>query len=161
MTREWYLKNKEKCNARNIKWAKEDKDKVKIIQKKYKDNNKEKSKEYNNTYQLTANSIYSQLGKRKRRPVLITKEKFIKWYDTQEKKCGYCDIPVEKMAEFPLFFSGSINNRLSIDRIDNDKDYEEGNLILSCRRCNSIKSDFFSFSEMREIAQKYIKLKWK
>ena len=45
----------------------------------------------------------------------------------------------------------------TIDRLDNSKGYISGNLAMCCYRCNRIKSDFFTASEMKEIAEKYIK----
>ena len=160
--REWEKQNRDKLNKSQNKWNKKNPERVKIIQKKYRDTNKEKIKIYNRTYKLTSSAIYSQLGKgrKKRRPITISKEDFIEWYNRQEKKCFYCDIPIEKIDKFPLFFNGTVNRRLSIDRLDNLKNYEKGNLVLSCRRCNSIKSDFFSAEEMKKVAQNYIKPKW-
>jgi len=62
----------------------------------------------------------------------------------------------------------SVNNgwnnrtaRLTVDRIDNSLSYSGENIVLSCPRCNMIKSNYFSFEEMREIGQKYVKPRWK
>ena len=41
--------------------------------------------------------------------------------------------------------------RLEIDRKDNNKGYEKGNLALCCCRCNTIKSDFFTEEEMFKV----------
>jgi len=50
--------------------------------------------------------------------------------------------------------------RLTIDRMDSSRDYEEGNLALACWRCNAIKGDFLSAAEMRLIAQQFIRPKF-
>jgi hypothetical protein len=44
-------------------------------------------------------------------------------------------------------------NRLTVDRLDNNKGYENGNLALSCMRCNGVKSDYFTEEEMLKIGK--------
>ena len=95
---------------------------------------------------------------RKHHKFNITKKEFIEWYEKQPKLCAYCDIPEEKLSL--LKDSTNKSKKLNIDRIDNDKGYEIGNMVLSCTRCNYIKSDFFTFDEMREIGQKHVKSHW-
>ena len=87
---------------------------------------------------------------------ILSQEDFVVWYLSQEKKCSYCDI--EAGSDDNRFFMGKY--QLSIDRIDSSKGYVCGNLCLACCRCNQTKSNFFTFSEMREIAQKFIKPKF-
>lgn len=92
--------------------------------------------------------------------VLITQEKFVEWYKSQPRKCFYCGL---KEAQLQLV-SDAYNNktyRLSVDRVDSLKAYEEGNLVLCCLRCNHIKGDFFTQSEMVEIGRIYISPKWR
>jgi hypothetical protein len=112
-------------------------------------------------YKKTARGIYAYLGTRHRNRIIISKEDFCQWYDAQEKICFYCGIPESLIPQYPKFFNGTVNYRFSIDRVDNRKGYELGNIVLSCRRCNSIKSDFFSGEEMKEIAQRYLTPKWR
>lgn len=89
----------------------------------------------------------------------ISRNEFVGWYDSQPKKCAYCDLPESYLDDVDdLYIQRTV--RLTIDRIDNDKDYELGNLVLSCKRCNALKSDFFDYETFREIAQKYIKPVW-
>ena len=76
-------------------------------------------------------------------------EKFIE----QGRKCALSDVDLH-------FGTESENRTASLDRIDSKKDYEEGNLVLCCLRCNHIKGDFFTQSEMVEIGKKYISRKW-
>jgi len=49
--------------------------------------------------------------------------------------CGYCHGPSNK--------TGS-----GLDRMDNDKGYEVGNVISCCMRCNRMKGKFLTYSEM-------------
>ena len=81
------------------------------------------------------------------------------WYNGVSKICAYCDIPENQLNAFFNSYN-YVANRLTVDCINNELGYVKGNLVLACKRCNSIKSDLFSFSEMREIAQKHIKSKW-
>ena len=106
-------------------------------------------------------SILSTLkrnAKKRNLEFIITKDYFINWWNSQEQKCVYCDIPIERLAVVDK--SKKLARRLSIDRIDNEKGYTEGNLALCCLSCNFIKSNLFTSSEMKEIAQKYLKPKW-
>ena len=89
----------------------------------------------------------------------ISRVDFIKWYNNEQKICAYCDIPEEKLSQW----DDSHNNkvfRLTVDCMDNEIGYAGGNLVLSCLRCNGIKSDIFSHETMREIGQKYIRPIW-
>ena len=88
-------------------------------------------------------------------------EEFIEWYNKQEKKCVYCGITEQELLT--LKDDKMLLNRkyksLTIDRKDNQKGYKLDNIVLACMRCNSTKSDFFTFEEMKEIGEKYIKPK--
>ena len=93
------------------------------------------------------------------KPMEISKEDFLKWYNSQERVCVYCGIKEEDLPKI----NDSMNNtavRLTVDCVDNKAGYVLGNLVLSCRRCNNQKSDLFTFEEWYEIAQKYLKPKW-
>ena len=90
--------------------------------------------------------------------ISITKDEFIDWWDKQEQICVYCSVPVSRLAYTDI--SRKLSQRLSIDRKDNDIGYCSGNLVLACLRCNFIKSNLFTFDEMKEIGDKYIKPKW-
>ena len=162
MNTNWYKENKERHYGTCKAWAKNHPNKVKEIQKRYRDKHKEKIRQYQKQYGVTAKGIYSYLRKHRERALFsITREEFIGWYQSQVKECFYCGIPENLIPQFPKFFNGTVNRRLSIDRMDNKRGYEPGNIVLSCRRCNGIKSDFFSAQEMKEIAQKFLTPKWK
>jgi len=93
------------------------------------------------------------------KPFNLTREEFIKWYQKQKLKCGYCDIPQDKwylMAEK----YGSNWFRLTVDCMDNDTGYTVDNLILACAKCNLIKQNILTHDEMYYIGQNFIKPKW-
>lgn len=126
----------------------------------YKKKNYELEKKRKREWARTPSGIYNRLKYAKGREKLhISKEAFIKWYNAQDKKCVYCDIPEELLNQIRDTHNNKCIN-LSIDRVDNSRGYEEGNLVLACLRCNYIKNDFFTYDEMREIAQNFIKPKW-
>lgn len=93
------------------------------------------------------------------KPVIISKEEFIEWYKKQERRCVYCDLEEKNLK----YLNGPLRKRamrLTIDCANNDIGYVSGNLVLACDLCNYVKGNVFSFDEMREIGQKYLKKKW-
>jgi len=124
---------------------------------------KECTREKARTYRETPAGVYTGLKQRinfwHTKPLIISKEDFIEWYEVQERVCVYCDISEGKL----LLLDDAINNttnKLTIECMENSIGYIGGNLALACRRCNLVKSDLFTFDEMREIAQRFIKPKW-
>ena len=90
----------------------------------------------------------------------ISVHDFVEWYNKQDKKCFYCDLPAE-LVELNKYKMSNINIfRLTLDRLNSEEGYVIDNIVLCCGRCNLTKSNFFTSSEMREIAQKYITPKW-
>lgn len=90
----------------------------------------------------------------------ITLEEFLEWYESQIKKCAYCDIPQSLITEHQWMMPNRNIHRLTLDRIECEKGYAVGNICLACARCNLIKSNILTFNETREIGQKYIKPRW-
>lgn len=125
---------------------------------------KECGRKRSKLYRESPEGIYTNLkGQSKffnKGDVGFTREEFVAWYSLQLKECVYCDIPEEVMCSVGDIWNNH-RRRLDIDRIDGGQEYKKGNIVLACPRCNMTKSDTFSFAEMREIAQKYIKPKWK
>jgi len=105
------------------------------------------------------NRFYKKNGSYMYKPLVISKVEFIKWHNAQPKICVYCDLEEENLKHLhgPLHRRAS---RLTIDCVDNDLGYVMENLVLACDRCNYVKANVFSFGEMREIAQKYLKTRW-
>jgi len=93
------------------------------------------------------------------KPVSVSREDFIEWYKIQPQKCVYCDIPEGKLE----LLNGPHYNRvhrLTVDCIDNEVGYALGNMVLACNRCNFIKSNVFTFEEMKVIGSQFLKPKW-
>ena len=120
-------------------------------------------------WRKTPSAIYTNINGRQRfyqthqnpreKPVIISKDEFIDWYNKEPKFCAYCDVPEDRLLDFYDSYN-KWSERLSVDAKDNSLGYMDGNIVLACRRCNSLKSDILTFDEMREFAQKYIKPKW-
>jgi len=90
----------------------------------------------------------------------LTLDEFEQWYTKQEFKCGYCNLPEEDLKHVDDTFMKMSKNRLTVDCIDNDIGYADGNLILACIRCNNLKSDILNFEQMRYIGQSFLKPIW-
>ncbi len=106
-------------------------------------------------FSLTPRGSYWMLkynAKKKGIPFDMNIEDFVLWYSSQLQSCHYCGLP---------FMMGSSYHQhpmaRTFDRKDNSRGYELGNVVLSCRRCNTVKGYSFTEQEMLEIAQKYLK----
>lgn len=124
---------------------------------------KECCAEYGKRYRKTSKGVFcSSKGtcvNRDRKPFNISKSDYIEWYDSQPRVCEYCGLPEEEIKHIKDKFLKP-TKRLTIDCMDNDKGYVKGNLILACRRCNSLKLDFFSYDEMKYIGEHFVRPKW-
>jgi len=83
------------------------------------------------------NSIYSQLAYR-RKPTHkfnITTDYLHKLYDKQKGICQYSGVTMTHVKDG----TGYHLKNISIDRIDNTKGYEEGNIALVCLAVNMMK----------------------
>ena len=90
-------------------------------------------------------------SKKKGMPFGIGIDEFVAWYSAQPFCCYYCK----------LDFNGDNrehNNPRAptIDRKDNDKEYSIDNIVLACRRCNTVKGNWFTEQEMKAIATQYL-----
>jgi len=79
----------------------------------------------------------------------LTSAEFREWYEAQPMICHYCKSPLTRRGAIELTSE-------SVDRVDSSLGYIKGNLVLACRRCNSIKGNWFSREEMLEIASRYL-----
>jgi len=124
---------------------------------------KECCSEYGKQYRKTANSAYSSskgtCTYRDRKPFNISKEDYLKWYKSQPRVCGYCGLPESEIKNIDDKFLKP-TKRLTVDCKNNALGYINGNLVLSCRRCNSLKLDFFTYEEMCYIGQNMVKPRW-
>ena len=127
-----------------------------IYSKKHPRKLQERQKKYDNSEKR----IYLRLKQSARgHLVTISQEAFLMWYKSQQRKCCYCGIE-EVRLPIDLDSYNRKTSRLTIDRMDSQLGYEKGNLALCCYRCNSIKGNFFTPSEMVEIGLKYIAKRW-
>lgn len=88
----------------------------------------------------------------------MTREEFSRWHSSQALRCAYCDLDNLKMSE--NLSGGRKLLTFTIDRMDSALPYSPENMSFACWGCNRLKSNVFSYSEFREIAQKYLKPKW-
>ena len=119
--------------------------------------NKEKISKYNK--ERASNGYYRIYRLDNRGGVTISKNELFELFESQNK-CFYCGIPRDILIKHKELLKIPRTNGLTIDRINPNKGYEQGNIVLCCWRCNLTKSNFFSKEEMLEIADKYIKPKW-
>lgn len=98
------------------------------------------------------NDIVSGSKKRSLGPTL-TKESFYTWWRSQTLQCTYCEITNED--SHTLF-----DKRLTVDRKDNLVGYLESNLCLACFRCNTLKRNWLTYSEMLWVGRSVLRQKW-
>jgi hypothetical protein len=68
--------------------------------------------------------------------------------------CHYCGRP--PYALWSRSSTGLMHGHFyytGIDRLDNGRGYEEGNVVPCCKECNGLKSDRLTESETRAVAQ--------
>ena len=140
-SRLYYDRHREEIIKKTYEWQKNNPDKTKPILKKG-------LKKYNQTpkgiyKQITENARF----RRKIKLTVMTKEAFINWYNKQKQECYYCGIIPN-------------GKRLSIDRMDNTKGYDEGNIVLACNDCNKVKSNILSTEEMKIVGQIVMRKRW-
>lgn len=143
--RKYYQNNKEKCLARRKKYFETHREEYKKYRREYR---------YNNPigiYSVIKDGL-TRSGNKRKNLLKISKEDFVKWYNSQEQKCFYCKRTLDEIKKENDRLNNKAN-RLTIDRTDNKKGYEKGNLVLCCMRCNSIKSDYFTKDEMIKIGK--------
>jgi len=107
--------------------------------------------EYGKSLENRMYHSYKNNAKHKNIIFNLTKQEVLLFF---QQNCFYCGILPNKTITKKNFYGSFTYN--GIDRLDNDKGYISGNLAMCCYRCNRIKSDFFTASEMKEIAKKYI-----
>lgn len=139
--RKYYKKKKEQILARHKKYHKENLDSYRAYRRNYR--------------RLNPRGIFSALkdgAKKRNLQVTMTIDQFVCWWESQHKICFYCKRTLEEITHH----SDSINNRakrFTIDRADSKKPYSLKNIRLACYRCNCVKGDYFSESEMLKIGK--------
>lgn len=122
---------------------------------RWRDANREKYlKSHREWARKSPSGIYQRVKastKKRKYTSLITKKQFLLWFLNTPKRCAYCGVSESDTTSECLR-----GRQLTIDRIDSKKGYVLHNIVFACVVCNCVKSDVFSFSEMKEIARKYI-----
>lgn len=125
--------------------------------------------EYGKEYRHTAAGVYQNLRGKQRwqktnrvdryKPVTITQDEFVEWYNSQPRVCAYCGISEENIYLMNDKY-GCRYGRLTVDCKDNFVGYVSGNIVLACDKCNSVKNNVLTFDEMRYVGENFIKPKW-
>ena len=142
---------KMKINHRE-RYSKLHRKKINNHMKKYRKTHKDIIKNRAKKYYSTPAGIYISIkaqAKIRNKQFSIIKEDFIDWYNKQIKKCYYCKRTIQETKQD----SFNRHRRLTIDRTDNNKGYIVNNIVLACRRCNAIKSNYFTEQEMLKIGK--------
>lgn len=127
--------------------------------------NKGKVLEQHRRYKVTAKGVWTQLKSHKAKgphSFAISEEEFIRWWNSTPKRCHYCGSTDEDQARLSAALGlQRRSNRLQIDRMDSTRGYSLDNIALACRICNEHKKDFFSEQQFIEIAERYLKPKFR
>lgn len=91
----------------------------------------------------------------------LTREEFDIWFNKTKKECFYCEITFEQLQKSTDTMLKRFKKSFSIDRLSNNGAYEIQNIVFACQRCNFIKGDYFTWQEMKGIAEEYVKPKIK
>jgi 5-methylcytosine-specific restriction endonuclease McrA len=129
-----------KCSIKKLKQS-----------KKYRENHKEQVKQLAKQYHNCPTGIYIIIknnAKKRNIKINISKEDFINWYNSQKQECYYCKRTLSEIKKDKHY---SKTQRLTIDRINNNKDYNLNNIVLACWICNSVKSKIFNKKEMLKL----------
>jgi hypothetical protein len=81
-------------------------------------------------------------------------KEFGRWFVSQKLECIYCKITpkeIEQIKDTHILWGRCPH--LTIDRKDNERGYDNDNLVLACMMCNRIKSNIFTFEEMKIIGE--------
>ncbi len=85
---------------------------------------------------------------RENKEFLISLVEYEQWFAEQPKTCFYCKQPLIFDTKKPLAAA-------TIDRVNNNNGYILNNIVLACRRCNSMKGSWLTHEQTLEIAHKY------
>ena len=115
-----------------------------------------------------AYSKWQMMKARNRFGEIIDKDVFIDWWNSTPDVCDYCGLTIDQYLRIrdkcklienkntamkQLF----IANNLSIDRINSDIGYVEGNLTKACMICNCSKGSNIDYEDYKLIAKSVMK----
>lgn len=128
-------------------------------------------------YGKGAISILKQNAKKRGIDFNLTAENLEDWWHSAPDICYYCGLSLVeyirirdfiisyrgmnfKITKFKRFYRSPKHQGIrwmTLDRKDNYKGYEISNIVKSCWICNSLKSDFFSVEDMKNITPKIVR----
>jgi len=152
-----YPKEQERRRKQAKKWRRQNREHFNKIRNEWQKRNPEKMKRYSKKYRL---NIKSRFPKLKYAGAKFKKEDFLGWYDKQKKECFYCGIPENELSNNKKFLLTATDGKLTFDKKNPEGEYTLDNMVLSCMRCNLIKSNFFSVDEMKQLSKQFITPKW-
>lgn len=129
---QYYLENKERMLQNNKKWQEENRDKTKAYLKKYKSSNNPKYLAYcEANYEKWLLSNAKRAEKDRGIPCdLELTDIYI------PKSCPYLGIPLTRIRG-----AGQLDTNASIDKIDPTKGYVKGNIQIISRKANRMKNN--------------------
>lgn len=150
----YYEAHKEELKEKAKIWGKENLEKRRAGNAKWRKANPEKTKGYLREYRKSPRDRFSKLKNRAKAAgmaIEMTQSEFLEWYDSQKHTCHYCKrilVTTNGLPRKP--------NTLTIDRKDNNLTYSLENMVICCDKCNMIKGPWFTEYQMLEIAETYL-----
>jgi hypothetical protein len=147
--KEWREKNKEKLKNYRSEWGKKNRKKLSERLKKWCEENPEKCQIYDKKYNSSLKGRFNTTkGNAKRRGKNFTLS-FEDFCNTIIEPCYYCN---NKLGEKSTMGSG-------LDRLDNNKGYEIGNVKSCCGNCNQIKGEILNVEETMAAVKAILKIR--
>lgn len=109
---------------------------------------KEYSKEYYKGYYTNPKARFSSARRQaagRSLPFTLTLEQYM---EAITPECAYCD-----------GFFGKVIQGTGLDRLDNSRGYEPGNIVSCCKTCNQVRMDILTSEETRAAVQAVIALR--
>lgn len=133
-------KNPELVQGRVNRWRTNNKDKVNVYHQRDLIKNYERRRAgYKSVFLDSFYNAKARAGKISME-FSITKQEFLALVDESRGLCFYC----------------KQQKTLGLDRCDNKNGYIRSNVVMTCHRCNTVKSDVFTKEEMLQIADKFL-----
>ena len=149
--KEYYELHREEIREKQRQYRR-DNPRYREVVNKWNNANPAKMRLYRKKYNRSSKGTFVRLKLRAKHDSIyfgLELDEFLKWWDSQDKRCHYCDAILS-------FSNGQkMMDGYSVDRKDNKLGYVMGNIVLSCNRCNMAKGSWFTEEQMVEIAQRY------
>lgn len=133
---------------------------------------REANRQHRRNYRKTARGRFQRLKASARRrglPVGVGADWFARWWNSEPNVCAYCGGGLEESRRLIELLSeyggrnrmlvllknavlrepGVLNHNLTVDRVDGQRGYEDGNLVKACWLCNKVKGYVLTGDEMR------------